>query len=156
MKSVIRKAGKKEVAHMACLAHPVSQPSWLPSRKDQYDVTVSSWVSVMISHRMFSLYSTDYPNVRQKMALQCSLFIAMLWFSLTWFACKVFLHKVFTTLSVLVSVLCILYHNFYFIFSSEWVRSLWTCELAECNRGISVTYPIIIRRYYYYYYYYYY
>jgi hypothetical protein len=131
------------LAHTAYLTNPISQPSldispiWislsamrLPTdREDQYDVADSSWVSIGFQSWVFRFYSTYGASNRQKLVSQLLHLILC-----TGFHDLGLLHKMFTSLSVLLSGLCMLYHKFYYIFScyislmKPGLRYLYSCS----------------------------
>jgi hypothetical protein len=106
-----------------------------PTHKDQY-MTVSSWVSISFYSRVFGFYPTDDASGRYKMVLgpdghYLGHFCIYYFFPHNWkkfhrilqlILCIGFhglrlLHKLFTSLSILVLGLCMLYNNLYCVFS---------------------------------------
>jgi hypothetical protein len=96
-------------------------------REDQYDVTDSSWVSLRFKSRVFRFHSTDDDGGRHKMVSQ----IPRLMLCID-FRGRGLLHKIFAFLSILVPVLCILYHNLY------WMFSCYLPSSAHCLRYLRV------------------
>jgi hypothetical protein len=114
-----------ESAHMACSTNPISQPSldispiWIPlisnevsNRRDLHDATDSSCFSIRFQFRVFRFYSADGASGRYYMSSYFFLFVCIRAHTLGFVAAQIS-----TSFSILFQRMCVLYHNFYCIFS---------------------------------------
>jgi hypothetical protein len=104
-----------QFGHFSHMDPPYQQQGY--QLRDQYHVTASSWVSIRFQSWVFSFYSTDGARGRHKMVseiLRLILCIGFLGFGL--------LHKIFTSLSILVSGMCTVFIVYFPVISLQ--RSL--------------------------------
>jgi hypothetical protein len=118
-----------ESAHKECLTNPISQPSldispiWIPSsamrlltHRDLHEVTDSSWVSIRFQSRVFRFYAKDGASGRYYMSSQIFFQLLALGFTHLIVLAR-FVAQIFTSFSLLLPRMCVLYYNFYCIFS---------------------------------------